>query len=85
MPRVALFFGAAAAAGAYFGSSLHTLVSERTLTMLFGGILLVAAARMLLGKPVDPATAEPARVGVLLPLGARSACSPGSSAWAGDS
>ena len=69
MWRVAVLFGATAAIGAYFGSSLHSYVSDRTLTILFAVILVVAAARMLLGKPVDPSTTEPAKVHVLIPLG----------------
>ena len=68
IPKVAVLFGGAAALGALVGSSLHGMVSERTLTILFAAILFVAAARMLMRRPAD-GESRPAQVAVLIPLG----------------
>lgn len=69
-PKVAGIFGGAAVVGAVAGSSLHSLVSGRTLTALFAVILFVAAGRMIWGRQVDPKTAVAPRAAILLPLGA---------------
>lgn len=68
--KVAGIFGAPAVVGAIAGSSLHTLVSQRTLTFLFAVILFVAAGRMIWSKPTDPKGVATPRAVILLPLGA---------------
>jgi uncharacterized protein len=53
----ALFFGGAGIAGAYVGTVLNRLVSGPVLLLLFGVLMLVVAARMLLGRTPDEAAA----------------------------
>jgi uncharacterized membrane protein YfcA len=69
-PKVAMLFGGAAVAGAVAGAALHALVSARTLTALFAVVLFIGAARMIWGRPADPAVVRAPRAVILLPLGA---------------
>jgi len=67
--RTALFFGGAGIAGAFAGTWLNNLVSGPVLLLLFGLLMLVVAARMVLGrKPVSTAHAEVPRAGFRWPV-----------------
>lgn len=59
----ALFFGGAGIAGAYVGTVLNRLVSGPVLLLLFGVLMLVVAARMLLGRTPDEAAAAETGMG----------------------
>ncbi|MBX7115702.1 MAG: sulfite exporter TauE/SafE family protein [Myxococcaceae bacterium] len=69
--RVAVYFGGGAIGGAWLGARyLHPLFSEKTVLMLFAGMLLAAGLRMLVPqqeqaaeKPIDM------RAGMLVPCG----------------
>jgi uncharacterized membrane protein YfcA len=56
-PRTAVLFGLAGAAGAWVGSRLTHLLSERTLMLLFAALLVFVSARMLqAGDSAAPST-----------------------------
>lgn len=67
--KVALGFGVASMAAAPLGAVFHTFVPDRVAVGLFAVVLVVAAARIVLGPPAPHESANDHTFARLLPLG----------------
>ncbi len=66
--RVALLFGVFGIAGAFAGTWLNQQASDEVTLLLFGGLMLVVAARMWKRRPTPPGNADQRGIGWKIPL-----------------